>query len=69
MVIHIVFVLNIYIPCDDRYIDENLFIYQDILYNMSLICESNNVQYVIICDDLNTDFNHIASQTSDILWK
>ena len=50
-----VLLFNVYMPTDDRNDGENLSTYQDVLAEISHICNNEDAQFVIVAGDFNTD--------------
>ena len=61
-----IMMFNVYMPCDDRVAGDNLREYQDVLTEISAICQSYDVQYILLCGDFNTDFNRQTPQVEEL---
>ena len=53
-------VFNVYMPCDERTIGINLSVYQDVLAEISSVCNRHNAMFVIIAGDFNTDIMRMS---------
>ena len=58
---------SIYMPCDEGYRGENFNKYQDILSEISTICQRECVTYVCLAGDFNTDFTRSNHQTQELI--
>ena len=47
--------INVYMPCDDRCLDQNINEYVQVLNDIEILCNSVNVDYICIGGDFNTD--------------
>ena len=55
--------LNVYMPCDDRCLDQNINEYIQVLNDIEILCNSVNVNYICFGGDLNTDLSRSNTQT------
>ena len=51
-----ILLFNVYMPCDSGCVNDNEQ-YSQILLEIAMTCEKNDVQYVVIGGDFNTDFS------------
>ena len=58
-------IFNVYMPCENR--NENLDVLQDVLSEVSVICNSNSFSFVIFAGDFNIDFTRKTAHTSELL--
>ena len=61
-----IFIFCIYMPCDDGYISDNFIEYQDVLGEISVICQQVNAQFICLAGDFNTDFIRNTPHTNEL---
>ena len=59
-------VFSIYMPCDAGYVNDGFREYQDILAEISVICEQNNATYICLAGDFNSDFRRSSPNTQEL---
>ena len=57
----------VYMPCDDGCRGANLSEYQDVLGEISVICQTHNIDAFCISGDFNTDVSRNNPQTKELL--
>lgn len=57
---------NVYMPTDQRCDGFNLCVTQDVLSEVSAICQAHDATYVVVTGDLNTDFGRDTLQTREL---
>ena len=63
---HFILLFNVYMPTDQRCDGFNLRVTQDVLSEISVICQAEDAMYIIVTGDLNTDFSRDTIQTREI---
>ena len=58
---------SVYMPTDERCLGSNFYVFQDVLSEISVICQNNETQNVIICGDFNVDFSRNSPQVAELL--
>ncbi len=58
---------NLYMLRDNGIVGKNIQEYQDILSEISVVCQSHNAEHVIISGDFNTDFSRHDHQTAECI--
>lgn len=57
----------VYMPCDEQSVGDNLDIYQEVLTEISLICQTKDASNICLAGDLNTDLCRNSPQTRELL--
>ena len=58
--------VNVYMPCDDRCLDQNINEYVQALNDIEILCNSVSVNYICIGGDFNTDLSRSDIQTRSL---
>ena len=54
-------------PTDERVVGGHLLSYQDVLSEISVMCQTYNANYILITGDFNTDFSRDSHQTDELM--
>ena len=57
----------VYMPCDDRCLDQNIIEYIQLLDDIEILCNSVEVDSIWIGGDFNTDFSRVNTQTNTLI--
>uniref|UniRef100_A0A0P4VXS2 Reverse transcriptase domain-containing protein n=1 Tax=Scylla olivacea TaxID=85551 RepID=A0A0P4VXS2_SCYOL len=56
-------VICVYMPCDDQRSDQNVNEYVNILSDIAVLSLSNDIDFILVGGDFNTDFSRVTPQT------
>ncbi len=63
----VLLLIRVYMPCDDRRLNQNLVQYIHVLNDIEISCNMVNANYVCIGGDLNTNLMRRSYQTQELV--
>jgi len=58
--------ISVYMPCDDRCLNQNNIEYSEVINDISILSNSVNANHVCIGGDFNTDFSRLNLQSNTL---